>query len=852
MCSLSSQAPDSASATSSSTLKIKEDKLEDEGDKDPESPAASSGKKKKDKDKDKGKKDRSSASKSKTPDEEESKTPDDKAKAGAFASEGSEAKVADKSFLSKVKLFKKLPKDSQSVLQQICVPEDFPEGHTLIKQGDTGNEFYVVVSGKVKVNVDDKDVATLGVGDYFGEVALLRDEPRTATIIAATKISVLKITREAFKESGLINKLEFQKRAAVGGGADAPLVTKPPSAKTDGDKEVMKKALKGNKNLSEWIDMDDSKCNAMIDVAWEETVASGKDVITQGSEQADYFYVVKEGSLDIFVAKPPEEGQSAEEAKAAAVKVLTVNPGMSFGELALIYFAPRAATVTATEASTMWVIDRANFKKILASKAEDTAKSLLKHLDKVDMFKELKADEKMEVAKGMTEGKFSKGEHIYDQGEEAKSFHLLVDGEVSLSKDGKDTKVKGTKDKAGIFGEQALLEEGKRAETVVVTSDSVTTFSMDRTSFELLLGPLADIKKRGSSGESKVGKGGKAKMKAKAKAKAKGGGDEPEEKKILRKELRKLGLLGCGGFGAVDLVEHTTTKNTYALKSLSKGHVVKCRMQESVMSEKTIQCMCTSTFVVRLYECYNEPQNLCFLLELALGGELYDTYCKKGFHGSLKHAQFYVAGTTYAFEHMHDLKIVYRDLKPENLLLVEGGNVKITDMGLAKVVVGKTNTTCGTPDYFAPEVIASSGHNHSVDWYTLGILLFELMIGNPPFESANPQQTMGKIQKGIATVKFPAKLKGDGEDIVKKLCHKTAAERIPMKKGGIENIQKHPWYKDFDWDAMKAGTLDQPYKPAVKGKTDLKNFSANAADKPPQIPYKDDGSGWDKDFATSS
>jgi serine/threonine protein kinase len=110
-----------------------------------------------------------------------------------------------------------------------------------------------------------------------------------------------------------------------------------------------------------------------------------------------------------------------------------------------------------------------------------------------------------------------------------------------------------------------------------------------------------------------------------------------------------LGLLGCGGFGAVELVQHTATKECFALKSLSKGHVVKCRMQKSVIQEKTIQYMCDSLFIVNLYECYNEPQHLCFLLELALGGELFDTYCRKGFHGSIKHAQFYSAATLLAF-----------------------------------------------------------------------------------------------------------------------------------------------------------------------------------------------------------
>jgi serine/threonine protein kinase len=333
---------------------------------------------------------------------------------------------------------------------------------------------------------------------------------------------------------------------------------------------------------------------------------------------------------------------------------------------------------------------------------------------------------------------------------------------------------------------------------------------------------------------------------------SKSGGAAKENKRprIKRSELKVLGLLGCGGFGAVELVENTQTKDTFALKSLSKGHVVKCRMQKSVIQEKTIQHMCDSQFIVKLYECYNEPQELCFLLELALGGELYDTYCKKGFHGSVKHAHFYSAATLFAFEHLHEKKIVYRDLKPENLLLTDTGYCKLTDMGLAKIVVGKTNTTCGTPDYFAPEVIAGSGHSHAVDWWTLGILIFELIAGHPPFETANPAQTMKKIQNGIEKVSFPSKLKGTGQDLICGLLKKAPNDRLPMKKGWTDNVKQHQWFGKFDWNGMVTGTVEPPYKPTVKSKKDLKNFSANPADKPPQLPYKDDGSGWDKDFAT--
>lgn len=286
------------------------------------------------------------------------------------------------------------------------------------------------------------------------------------------------------------------------------------------------------------------------------------------------------------------------------------------------------------------------------------------------------------------------------------------------------------------------------------------------------------------------------------------------------------------------------------MKGLSKGYVVKTGMQESVMNERNILLMTNSPFIIRLWETYNGAQTMYFLLEVALGGELYATYNRKGFHGSEKHAKFYIGGTIEGFNHLHTRRIIYRDLKPENLLLNDLGQIKITDMGLAKFVVGKTYTTCGTPDYFAPELIASTGHTNAVDWWTLGVLVFELMSGHPPFESAYPMQIYSKVMKGINKVPFPPKCQGPVGELIKGLLKKEPSERLPMRPGGVTNLTSHAWYQGFDWDSFKKLELEAPYKPVVKGKKDIANFSARKEDMPRQIEYHDDGSGWDKDFAS--
>jgi len=183
-------------------------------------------------------------------------------------------------------------------------------------------------------------------------------------------------------------------------------------------------------------------------------------------------------------------------------------------------------------------------------------------------------------------------------------------------------------------------------------------------------------------------------------------------------------------------------------------------------------------------------------------------------------------------------------------MLTDQGQIKLVDMGLAKFVIGKTYTTCGTPDYFSPEVIASSGHNKAVDWWAAGILLFELLAGHAPFDAPNMMTIYSKIMKGIDMVKFPQACKGDVQTLIKGLLKKDPSERLPMQAGGIQNIKDATWYAGFEWAELEAQTMEPPYKPEVKSNKDMANFNVDKADMPTQLEYKDDGSGWDKDFAS--
>jgi cGMP-dependent protein kinase len=592
--------------------------------------------------------------------------------------------------------------------------------------------------------------------------------------------------------------------------------------KSSEEESGIAEAIKKNTNLASVVTLDDAKVKSLAQAALMQSIARGTTVITQGSAEADFFYVIKDGQFEVFVGNDSK-----------CVSVL--HAGDSFGELALLYFAPRAATVVAAKDSTVWMIDRATFKEVLLQESKEKIKEYSTTLSKVSMLSPLLEEERMKLASALTEVLFDKNHEIVRQGDQGNTFYILIDGAVEVTIDGKTVHrmtASIADGKTESFGEKALLENNVRAATVIVTSPEARALAVDRDTFTALLGSLEDIQK-GLHGKGMASKENAA-----------------TRRKIARTDLDPIGLLGCGGFGAVELVEHIETRETFALKKLSKGHIVAQGMQQSVINEKSIMFMSNSDFIVKLYATFNTSQSLCFLMEVALGGELYATYNVRALWGSESHAKYYLAGVALAFEHLHERFVLYRDLKPENVLLNSEGRPKLTDMGLAKFAIEKTYTTCGTPDYFAPEVISTTGQTCAVDWWTLGIMTFELMCGRPPFEAPTPLQTYAKVLKGISKVSFPPRCQGAVADLVRATLKKDPADRLPMRPGKTRNVKQHKWYSGFSWDDFATCAMEPPYKPEVKSASDIANFSASKEDMPPQIHYSDDGSGWDADFAS--
>ena len=260
---------------------------------------------------------------------------------------------------------------------------------------------------------------------------------------------------------------------------------------------------------------------------------------------------------------------------------------------------------------------------------------------------------------------------------------------------------------------------------------------------------------------------------------------------------------------------------------------------DHVISEFSILRTINHPFLVNLLGYTQDDRYLYFGLEFVQGGELF-TYLRTIGKLELNHTKIYSAQILTMFEYLHSLNIVYRDLKPENLLICADGYLKLTDFGFAKVIEGRTYTLCGTPEYLAPEILLNKGHGKPVDWWTLGIILYEMLAGIDPFSDEDPMAIYQKILKG--KVKFPRNFDSNAKSLVKHLLVADLTKRYGNMKGGVNDIKNHRFFSGFDWIRLVQKSLTMPYVPTIRSPNDSSNFSQypDSATQSPPVKRGDD------------
>ncbi|KAM9794600.1 cGMP-dependent protein kinase 1-like isoform 4-T11 [Syngnathus typhle] len=504
--------------------------------------------------------------------------------------------------------------------------------------------------------------------------------------------------------------------------------------------ELIQRALMDNDFMKH---LEHGQILTILDCMRPTSLDKGCCVIQEGDDGSSVF-VLEEGMVEVS-----KEGK----------KLCTIGPGKVFGELAILYNCTRTATVTALTDIKLWAIDRQGFQTIMMRTGLIKHSQYTDFLRSVPSFQALPEDVLSKLADVLEETHYSNGDYIIRQGATGDTFFIISEGQVTVwqqtAPNGQQVPVK-TLSKGDWFGEQAL--KGEDVRTASVTAEgAVTCLVVDRESFKQLIGGLEEVDRQQGDDEH---------VKAKCPA------EDDFFSGVTLDDLAVVCTLGMGGFSRVELVQlKRDAGRSFALKVLKKRHILDTRQQEHILSERRIMMEVNSPFIIRLYRTFRDPKYLYMLLEVCLGGELWTLLRDRGSFDDGT-TRFYTACVIEALAELHCKGIIYRDLKPENIILDHRGYAKLVDFGFAKKVgLGKkTWTFCGTPEYVAPEIILNKGHDSSADCWSLGILVFELLSGSPPFSGSDPMKTYNIILRGIDMVEFPKKITKSAANLIKRLC----------------------------------------------------------------------------------
>uniref|UniRef100_A0A8C3ETV2 Serine/threonine-protein kinase N3 n=1 Tax=Corvus moneduloides TaxID=1196302 RepID=A0A8C3ETV2_CORMO len=295
---------------------------------------------------------------------------------------------------------------------------------------------------------------------------------------------------------------------------------------------------------------------------------------------------------------------------------------------------------------------------------------------------------------------------------------------------------------------------------------------------------------------------------------------------VQLEDFHCIAMLGRGHFGKVLLAQYKATGKLYAIKALKKKDIIRRDEIDSLNCEKRIFEVVNSSdhpFLVNMFACFQTPHHACFVMEYTPGGDLMMRIHEDVFPEHM--AQFYTACVVLGLQFLHEKKIVYRDLKLDNLLLDAEGFVKIADFGLCKEGIGfgdRTNTFCGTPEFLAPEVLTDISYTRAVDWWGLGVLIYEMLVGESPFPGDDEEEVFDSIVND--EVRYPRFLSTEALSIIRKLLRKCPERRLGAGEKDAEEIKIQPFFKGIDWDALFARRLKPPYVPTLRDPTDISNF----------------------------
>mmetsp|Transcript_134223 Transcript_134223/g.233219 ORF Transcript_134223/g.233219 Transcript_134223/m.233219 type:complete len:926 (+) Transcript_134223:259-3036(+) len=677
--------------------------------------------------------------------------------------------VENRKFLDSIKLFDGLAVKQKDRVGEAFFVEAFDAGSRVVTEGESATAMYFVKKGKLRVLTAAKiqangkvsggtEIAKLEPGECFGERGLLYQEERASTVVAEERCELLVISGELLREvlgSDLRSCLE--RNLILTGLKKSPIISHfSPAQQGSIGKAVEIQDIKANQSIPSglrFVVVIDGEVKGMAE-GKEKTVLRGgcyeQDAFLDDgtAERSDKKSIKKASEKDLS-----QSLMNLEKAKGTFKDVVAGRGGARIGVLQEKKFRDVLKELGLDNlASNDQVLDHTR-KTMLAKKVH-----ILRHLSS-EQIQKLVCEFKLHRLK--------KGEAVCKQGEIGDKFYVIAEGEVRVTIGDKFIR---TMAKNGFFGERALLFEEPRSATIEVTTIEGEFWSIDKATFSTIVQGkmMEDLMRR----------------------------IRLQDTSVTMKDLLHIKVIGAGAAGVVRLVEHKATKTRYALKRVMK---VKGKIPEEVTRECELLAENDHPFIMHLVKTFETTKSVYILTELITGGELHAAIRAIPTVLSRAQCQFYGGSLILVLEELADRNILFRDLKPENVMLDQQGYLKLIDFGIAKKLEeGKTRTftMIGTPHYMAPEVMRGHGYGTEVDIWSFGVMVFEFVCGYLPFadELEDPTEVCTAVLKDPFS--FPSGYRDQhGRSLMTGLLSRNPKKRLGAGMNGFEDIKGHEYFK---------------------------------------------------------
>ncbi len=566
-------------------------------------------------------------------------------------------------------------------------------------------------------------------------------------------------------------------------------------------------------------------------------VKAGDVVIKQG-DKGDKFYVVDNGTFEVTVRG--DDG-------IIHVVMMYNEGGSSFGELSLMYGKPRAATVTATSNGVVWALARPAFKAMLMRKVSHM--NLIKILKKVDILKQLPIPQLQRLCDVLGEQTYEDGEYIVKQGDKGEHFYIISNGECICTT--VDPKTKAEKEIQRLqtndyFGERSLLMEEPRAMNIV-TVGKTSVFSLRRNAFLEVVGDLHELIARDQEKRNAMRQVQSTTTYRIAKHTIQG---------VNYNELDFQSWACKYDYGFLGVYVHkrqgSLAFQMYTVKVVSKKKVIDSEIDDQIVQDRDLLALLSrpSTFVPVILASFTDAKCVYSVYKGTVVCQLSELLSTvEGFNEDA--SKFYSSCVVMALDFLHEEGIMHRRVTPECIWVTSQGYAQLGDLGCAKEMSGQQQfTMCGDPSYLAPEQVMTRGHTHTVDFWSLGVLIFEMLTGDLPFGDTDTPET--ELYKNISCHEhgndvFTAAankpdISSEAMDIVHSLLHPKSDQRMGAGINGVEDIKSHMWLLKTKWKDLAQGRVPAPHADLCSSKiqtNNQKDLEVEFVEGSPEVAHED-------------